>query len=337
MPVIQNSPRFEKVFVQQQTDLRTAVDGSGAQLLRYVGRLKLTGGRDIIAVPWKTGTRSTQPGILGRWRGAFEMRDFPIMPTGTPGGQPDCWALIEGITGLAGSSGTYNFSDTTFKPFTLFDYNPGSSDMTNQLVYGCLPADASFNFNGDIFNMNMSGVGVYKLDSDNFVNETTAAKGGLSSFPTMPSTTTTTGAVIPGFFGSVNIDTAAMDHTTAVLKNFTVRILTGSRPLNDTFDDGLPSFPVGGERKVSINLGIVDNDSPELRNLKQKTKAGTPFDITVACGNVAGSIVRFVMKSFQFNQPEYNDETDHVMCNFGESFGHASAVGSIDDLSIVFA
>jgi hypothetical protein len=338
MPTVtQNSPRFEKVFIQQQTALRTAADGTSAQLLRAVGRTKLTGGRDIVAVPWKTGTRSTQPGILGRWRGAFELRDFPLIPSGTAGGQPDAWALIEGITGLAGSSGTYNFSDTGFKPFTLFDYQHGLSGGTQQMVYGCIPADVTFNFNTDIFNLTCTGLGVYKLDSDYFASEAAAAKGGLSAYPAEPSTTTTTGAVIPGFFGAVTMDSHAFDHTTAVLKNFTVRVVTGSRPLNDTYDDGLPSFAVGGERKVSITLGVVDNDSAELIDIKQKTKAGTPFNISIDCGNLAGYIVRFVMKDFQFAQPEYADETDHVMCNFGESFAHASAVGNIDDLSLVFA
>lgn len=338
MPTVtQNSPRFEKVYIQQQTSLRAAADGSSAQLLRAVGRTKLTGGRDIIPVPWKTGTREAQPGILGRWKGNFELRDFPLIPSGTPGGQPDAWALIEGITGLAGAAGTYNFSDTGFKPFTLFDYQHGLGGMTQQLVYGCIPADVSFNFNKDIFDLSCTGLGVYKLDSDYFASEVTAAKGGLVAYPAEPSTTTTTGAVIPGFFGSVTMDGDSFDHTTAVLKNFTVRVVTGSRPLNDTFDDGLPSFPVGGERKVSITLGVVDNDSAELVNIKQKTKAGTPFDIVVQCGNVAGYIVRFTMKSFQFAQPEYADESDHVMVNFPESFGHASAVGNIDSLSISFA
>src|SRR5438128_9966973 len=100
----QNSPRYERVFIQQQTALRTVKntagtwDNTGAKLLRYVGRPGLSGGAALIQVPWKTGTRSTQPGILGRRGASFTMTNLPVVPSGTPGTAPDMAALFEGIT-----------------------------------------------------------------------------------------------------------------------------------------------------------------------------------------------------------------------------------------------
>jgi hypothetical protein len=339
----QNSPRYERVFVQSQAGvLRTVVNAAGtwtnttAKLLRFVGRPGMTGGAALIQVPWKTGTRSTQPGILGRRGATWSMTNLPVVPSGTPGTPPDMNPLLEGITGLAVAGATYNFSDTGFLPFTLFSFQHSLAAQTQRLIWGCIPEEATFNFNGDIFDMSCSGSGGYLLDSDNFASEDTTGKAGLTTYPAEPVSPTTTGSIITGFTGVATFAGNAMNAASAVLKSCSVRVRTGSRILNDVFGDAYGAITVGGARSVSINASFVDNDASALVTLKNNAKNKTTFDVTMQVGTVSGFIVSFVMKSFQFAVADFSDETDHVVLSFGESMGHASAIGSIDDLSIVF-
>jgi hypothetical protein len=343
----QNSPRFERVFIQQQSTLRTIPNSAGtwtntgAKLLRYVGRLGLSGGAALIQIPWKTGTRSTQPGILGRRGASFSCSNLPVVPSGTAGTAPDMAAIFEGITGLAGSvsagvSVTYNFSDTAFLPFTLFSFQHGLSAQTQRLAWGCIPEEASFNFNGNVFDMSVSGSGGYLLDSDNFASEDSTGKAGLTAYPVEPASPTSVGSIITGFSGTATFAGTAMTASTAAMKSCGVRVRTGSRVLNDVFGDAYGALTVGGERSVSINCSFVDNDAAALIVLKNNAKNKTVFDVTLTVGTVAGYIVDFVMKQFQFAVADFSDEADHVVVSFGESMGHASAIGSIDDVSIVF-
>jgi len=71
MPTNYNSPRYERVFIQNQgstqASILTASTLSASKLLRSVPNgVALNPVMPITPVPWKTGTRSTQPGISGR-------------------------------------------------------------------------------------------------------------------------------------------------------------------------------------------------------------------------------------------------------------------------------
>ncbi len=260
MPVITASPRFERVFVLPQASFRTVPAMSGAKLLRNVGRVTLTGGKNLIPVPWKTGTRSTQPGILGRAAARFNVTSLPIIPSGTAGTVPDQDAVWAGIFGQAATSAVYSFSDSTFAPFALVDYQHGVSTLTSQILYGCTPEDVTVRFNTDYLSMDMSGSGIYLLDSDNFANEDTTGKGGLSSFPTEPSSPTTTGSIIVGFTGTATFDSNVMSAATALIRGWTLRIRTGSRVIADGFGDAYGQLQVGGAREVSMGFDFVDSD-----------------------------------------------------------------------------
>ncbi len=309
---------------------------TGAKLLRNVGRVTLTGGKNLIPVPWKTGTKSTQPGILGRAAARFNVTSLPIIPSGTAGTVPDQDAVWAGIFGQAATSAVYSFSDSTFAPFALIDYQHGVSTLTSQILYGCTPEDVTVRFNTDYLSMDMSGSGIYLLDSDNFANEDTTGKGGLSSFPTEPSSPTTTGSIIVGFTGSATFDSNVMSAATALIRGWTLRIRTGYRVIGDGFGDAYGQLQVGGAREVSMGFDFVDSDAAELVNLKVKAKQKTPLNITAVIGTVAGFIVTFTAKQFQLVYPEFTDQSDFVQTAFAESPAHATAVGSIDDLTVAF-
>ena len=222
------SPRFERVTIGPQATFGTVPNTggtwttTGAKVLRSAGTngCKLKAVAPLTPVPWKTGTRSTQPGILGRKSSTFALSNMPVVLSGAAGTAPDMDVLLQGVFGQApvivlSTSVTYNFLDTGFVPFCLARFQHGLTALTNQFAHGCTPEECTFTLNGSIFEMSVSGAAYWVLDSENFASEDTAGKGGLTSFPAELSSPTITGTIQPGFLGVATFDTNGMDGTTA--------------------------------------------------------------------------------------------------------------------------
>ncbi len=343
-----SSPRYERVFIGTQSGvLGTIPNSSGTattgawKLLRTVTNgCKLSAVRPMIPVPWKTGTRSTQPGISGKSGATFNLSGLPMILSGTAGTASDLELLLAGIFGVAGSvsagvSVTYAFSDTAFLPFIIARYQHGLSALTQQLAFGCTPEEASWTLNGNIFEMSCSGLAYNVIDSENFANEDTLGKGGLTAYAVEPGTPTIAGAVQQGFLGVATFDSNAMDPTTAPLIACSVRVRTGNVLYTDNFGTVYASSQGGGERGVSVSATFQDTDSSALNNLKNKAKAKTPINVSLQVGTTAGSICTFTIKSVQLNIADYSDDGARITANFGESAAHASAIANIDDLVMI--
>ena len=335
---VNTSPRFERVFGQTQTAYQTVPTLSMKMIRSVVNGCKMKAAVPLIPVPWKTGTRSLQTGISGRLSGAnWSLNNLPVIPSGTPGTPPDMDFLLQGIFGQAPTGAAYSFADATYAPFCLARFMHGQSGVTNQFAYGCLVNEASFQLNGDVFTMGASGPCYWVLDSENFSNEDTAGKGGLSAFPTEPSNPTVVGTIQQGFFGIATFDSNTMDLTTTPLIAGGIRIRTGNYYTNDAFGSGRPASLLGGERQVSINASFIDNDSAALNNLKTKAKAKTPINVTIQVGTTTGSITTFTIKGVQLEIPDYSDDNARVVTAFGESIAHASTLTAVDEFALAFS
>lgn len=342
------SPRFERVFIQPQTAFQTVPNSAGtwtqtgAKLLRSgVNGCKIKADPPLIPVPWKTGTRSTQPGIVGRKSGAsWSLNNLPVIPSGTAGTAPDMDPLLQGIFGQAGSvsagvSVTYSFLDAGFVPFVLARFMHSQTGNTQQFGFGALVTEASFALNGNVFETNASGPLYWALDSENFANEDTAGKGGLTTYPTEVSSPTVVGSILQGFQGVATFDGNGMDLTTAPLIACNVRIRTGNYYTQDAFGNSYPGSLEGGERMISVSASFVDNDTSALNNLKVKAKSKTPMNVTLQIGQTAGSIITMTIKSIQLSVPDYSEDGARVITAFGESAAHASAISAVDDFALV--
>jgi hypothetical protein len=338
-----NSPFIERVFVMNQgstqASILTGAAATDAALIRIPPNgVKLTPAMPITPVPWKTGTRSMQPGISGRQSATWELSNMPVIPSGTAGTAPDADAVYGGIFGqaktvVASTSVTYSFSDTGVYPFTLFSFFHSVSSLTQRLVFGCVPEQVSWQLNGNVFTQTVSGMGVYRLDSDNFSSEGTAQLGGYSDYPTEPSSPSTIGAIIPGFGGVATIDGTDMS---LQLRSCTISLKTGSRLMPDLFGSALPQFQVGGQREVTASFGFVDNDGSALIAIKNLAKQYGTCNITITVGTVAGYQVIFTLKAVQLVVPDMSDETDFVTTSFAASAAHASAIANTDDMTLSF-
>jgi hypothetical protein len=340
------SPRFERVVIAPQTTFNAVPNGTGtwtntgAKLLRVPSGTRLTAPPPLIPVPWKTGTRSPQPGIVGRKSTAsWSLPAMPVIPSGTGGTVPDSDLLLQGIFGQAPTSTTYTFADSAFVPFCLGRFQHGQTALTQQFGFGCLVGDASFAINGDVFTMSASGPAYWVLDSENFANEDTAGKGGLTTFPLELSSPTVVGTIQRGFVGTATFDANGMDTTTAPLISAGIRIHTGNAYVADAFGVPYPALPVGGERSVGLSATFIDTDGAALNNLKVKAKAKTLMTVTLAIGATGdtGNITTFTIKGVQLNVPDYADDNARVTVTFGESAAHPSAIGVVDELTLAFS
>jgi hypothetical protein len=338
-----NSPFIERVFVVNQGSTQASILAAPAlaeaKLLRIPPNgLKLNPAMPITPVPWKTGTRSPQPGISGRQAATWELSNMPVIPSGAAGTAPDADPLYAGIFNSAAAlvasvSATYGFSDSGLQPFTLASFYHGVSTLTQRLIFGCCAEQVSWQLNGNVFTQTASGSGVYRLDSDNFANEATAQKGGLSAFPTEPSTPTTVGAIIPGFGGTAVIDGVDM---ALQLRACTISLKTGNRLMPDLFGSPIPQFQVGGQREVTLSLGLVDNDGAALIAIKNLAKQYGVTNVVITVGTVAGYKAVFTLNSVQLAVPDMNDETDFVTTAFAASAAHASVIANTDDMTLAF-
>jgi hypothetical protein len=338
-----NSPFIERVFVQNQGSTQASIllgaSLAAAKLLRIPPNgIKLTPAMPITPVPWKTGTRSMQPGISGRQSATFELSNLPVIPSGTAGTVPDADAVYEGIfnqsaTVVAATSATYSFLDSGIMPFTLASFPHGVPTLTQRLVFGCCPEQVSWQLNGNIFTQTVSGMGVYRLDSDNFTNEDTAQQGGYITYPDEPATPVIIGAEIPGFGGIATIDGVDM---ALQLRACTISCKTGNRLMPDLFGSPLPQFQVGGQREITASFGFVDNDGAALIALKNLSKSYGVTNVTITVGTVVGYQVVFTLKAVQLVVPDMTDETDFVTTAFAASAAHASAIANTDDMTLSF-
>lgn len=343
-----NSPRYRRVFIQQQTGgaFRTVNNSAGtwtntgAKLLRIPENgITLTPNLPKTEVPWLTGTRSRQPAILGRKSGSWSINSLMMIPSGTAGTAPDTDVLWQSIFGQAGvvvgaTSVTYSFLDSGYLPFSLFDFPHGVSTLTNRLMWGCIPTEVNFTLNGNIFEGTCQGQGGYLLDTDNFSTEADAvAKAGLTVYPVEPSSPTSIGTVIPGFGGTALIGASNME---TQIQGMSIRVQTGFRLVGDIYADGYPIAIVAGMRSVGLSLTFLDDDSAALSGLKSLAKLNTTTNATITVGTTSGAKCQFVFKSLQFVPQTFRDQSDEVQAEFPESMAHATAIGNVDEFSMVW-
>lgn len=347
-----NSPRYRRIFIQQQTsggaypsNYRVVNNtagtwvNTGAQLIRAPeASVTMNPLMPITEVTWLTGTRSLQPGIGGRKASSWALENLPLIPSGSAGTIPDLDIALQNVFGQAstvsvGTSVAYSFLDTGFLPFTLFDFPHNVPTLTNRLIWGCFVTEFEIILNGNVLVMNLRGGGGYLLDSDNFSSEAATAQASLTVYPLEPSSPTYNGAIIPGFGATVTIDSQSLEQK---VTSMTVRGTTGFEIIGDAIADGYPAYAVGGTRRATVSVGMTDDDSAALQDIKKKAKQQATVPYTVTIGTVAGSKLKIDGNNLQLVPNSLTDAGNRVNAQFPEAAFHASAVGQTDDIKLTF-
>ena len=343
MPTV-NSPFYERVFIQAKSVLRTTNNNggtwsnTGAQLLRVMaGSLQMSPAEPLVPVQWKHGTRSQLAKIKGRKSGSWSM-NIPVVPSGSAGTVPDMDVLLQAIFGgppsvSAGVGCTYNVSDQGQVLFDIFDFNHGDTNIGNRYALGCVVTGVTLTLNGDILEIQVSGICVTVVQDVEFTVIDAIAKGGLTSFPSEPPTFSTIGSIIPGFGGGISLDGA---NTPQMCDSFQVQFNPGYGLKGNFIDDAYPAQVLKGQRTVSINVGMQNNDSAVLNNLKQKARSGTPVNGSVTLGSTSGLIVTAGFTGIQLQPSSLNEQADYIECQFGASEGSVQP-GAAGEFSLSFS
>ncbi len=339
------SPFVERVVIAPQTAFNLVPNSAGvwtntnAKLLRCGSGVKIKADPTLIGNPVKTGTRGMQPGILGRKsNNTWSIPNMPIYASGTGGTPPDSDILWQMIFGQAPTGSAYTLLDGVVITGILARFQHLQTALTQQFGIGALCSDWSIQINGDIFSLSASGQLYWVLDSENFANEDTAGKGGLTAFPLELSSPTVLGTLTQGFIGTATLDGNGVDSTTFPLVAAGVKGKTGNDYSHDVFGTSYGALPSGGRRTVSTNCTIQDCDTAFLNNLKVKAKAKTPINITyVLNAGGSGNITTIALKGVQLAVPEYTDEAARVVAVFSDSQASASTISAVDEVAITFS
>jgi hypothetical protein len=338
------SPFVERIFLAPQTAFNLVPNtagvwtSTGAKLLRAGGGCKIKADPTLIPNPVKTGTRSMQPGIPGRKsNNTWSLPNVPIIPSGTGGTVPDMDLLFQSIFGQAATGSAYTLLDGAVLTFLIARFQHLQTALTQQFAIGAMVTDWSIAINGDIFSLSTNGQCYWVLDSENFANEDTAGKGGLTAVPLEVASPTVVGSLQPGFVGTATFDGNGVDSTTFPLLSASTKGRTGNDYSHDAFGTSYGALPAGGRRSVSTACTFQDCDAAFLNNLKVKAKAKTPINITYVVGNATGATTTIPLKGVQLAVPDYTDEAARVVSVFSDSAASATTVSGVDEFSLTFS
>jgi len=222
---------------------------------------------------------------------------------------------LVGSTGTgngAGASGTlskvncaYNFVDT-INYFTLWSFRTPAT-LDQRVGNTCVVTECSFALNQDVATWSANGDCLWVARSSDFSNYDVYQKGGLSSFPTEPTTPVTNGTIIPGFTGrfvagqSVGTTSATLFAGNAyqfpTIRNVSIRVQTQNMLVRDTFGSYYATTYEGDVRNITVSFNVYDDDSTQVQQLKSWGDSKTPVDFVINLGTNVGNTFVFYMKN----------------------------------------
>lgn len=348
-----NSPRFYRLYSQIQTSAYNVVNNStgtwtstGTQLQRIEeGSFTWTRSAPYSRFPVLTGTRSEVAGIRGRKNGpSWSIRGMPIIPSGAAGTVPDIDTILQNIFGaaatiVASTSATYNFSDAGTFPLSLFFFNHANpSTMSSIYLWGAFVRQWTINFNGPFLTIDLDGFFGWGATSTSFSTIVTqGGAGSLTTFPTEPVSPTTNGQPIAGF-GQGYTMTIASQSVELKTRVASISGETGWLPIQDVYGSPYPIAAVGDSRRMAIQFSALDDDSTALNTLKTDSEGdNTTYTGTIVAGATAGSIMTSVLNNIQLTTWGMSDQGAVVNFDLPTSYGHASAPGQTNDMTLAFS
>jgi hypothetical protein len=331
--------RLQRAYLVEQTDPQIINNSSGAASVTASNtcvytKLTLNPIINQIVRPDITGSRDLLQSMKGRQSGTWGM-DMSLAGNGAAGVVPDCDPILQSLFGQAatisaGVSCTYALTDAV-TAFSLYRFRTPAG-LTNHIGGGSVVSECTFTLGPDIATLSAQGTSLWVLDSDNFSNFTTAAKMGLTSFPTEPGSPVSHGLAVIGFTGAITMDSGAVLR----LKTATIKTSTGNRLIDDTFGSFTSTGVVGDERKTTVAFTLDDTDEAAIQNLKAKAFSQAAINMVLQVGTIAGNTWTWTLKNVQLQEPTYAEGNKSVFhLAFGESTAHGTSLTSLDSVSLV--
>lgn len=333
----QSPSQNQRVYVQKETTYGTIPNSTGAATVANADAVlfessNLSLSNSLIVRPDKTPGFGDVSGVAGH-RGASFTLAGTLCPSGTAGTKPDWDEIYEAAFGAAAT-----VSAGVSVSYAIGSGNPSLSiweiwEALERVGFGGVVDQIKFSLGDGFARVEVSGPMRWVLDKAGFSSHDTTGKGGLTAWPTAPTTPTFNGTGLTTFQGSATLDS----NTYATVRSAEVTIqMARTLPADVIFAGAYPGLPSRGRRKVLVSLAMTDDDTANLTAMKVKaniSKATLP--VVLVCGATAGNIATFNLPRVILDPSGYAESGANLGVNFsGQAFPSTALLS--DEMTLVF-
>lgn len=333
--------RNEAFYVQKESAFGIIPNTSGAATLgnsNAFRAVKIAKDFDVekYTPASKTGSLSNFQFVAGRRSAPNIMPDLELIPSGAAGTAPDIDPFLQSLFGqtptvVTSTSVTYTLADGTPPTLSVWSFlRPTGFD--DSVSIGVVITEGVFKLGENLATLSMKGQGVWTGTKNYFSSASTTEKGGLTAFPTEPSTPVYNGTVITGFVGSATMD----GNLIGDIQDATITFNSGSDLFKKTFGSFYPTAPERDVRKVSLSFSLRMSDTATASvNLTTKSLSVSPIVVTLVLGNVAGSIMTITLPKVILTAPK-RDEQRTIFLKFDDCMCLASSATAKDEITLAY-
>ena len=195
---------------------------------------------------------------------------------------------------------------------SLFDYWDPTGAI-DRVLSGAACDRFQIKINGDYHEMEFSGQAQDVIDSESF----TSGQGGLSTFPSEPTVSGSTGLPIPGNLGQAWLGTPTNKFLTVT--SALVELDNDIDLRNREFGTSVPQCIAAGMRRVIANFELFEVDDAATRSLYTAARSETPIGVMFQLGEAAGQLMGAYMPNVVPQLPEFNDDERILQWSFRDS------------------
>jgi hypothetical protein len=225
----------------------------------------------------------------------------------------------------AGATITYKLA-TDIGSVSVFDYwDPAT--VVQRIVEGAVVDRMLVKVNGDFQEFEFLGPSRDLLDSASFAS----GEGGLTQFPTEPSSVGFDYTVVPGHLGEVWLGATPAEFFTLTAAELTLQNAVELRVKE--FGSDLARCIAAGQRSVTLNFELFEQDDAQTKALYQAARQRSPIGVMLQLGQQAGQLFGAYMGAMVPEVPEFDDSETRLRWKFQNS----RAQGTVnDELCVAF-
>jgi hypothetical protein len=219
----------------------------------------------------------------------------------------------------AGKTITYKLA-TSIGSVSIFDYwDPAT--VVQRIVEGAVIDKLLVKVNGDFQEFQFAGPSRDLLDSASF----TSGQGALTQFPAEPSLTGFDYTIVPGHLGQVWLGATQTQFLTLTAAQLELDNAVELRVKE--FGSDFARCIAAGQRKVTLNFEIFEQDDAQTKGLYQAARQRSPIGVMLQLGEQPGQLFGAYMPAMVPEVPEFNDSETRLQW----AFQNDRAQGTVDD------
>ncbi len=233
------------------------------------------------------------------------------------------------------SGGTANGTALVYSPtdaqlsFTGWSFRAPSTAV-QRAIFGAVAKSATFNLGEDIATWQSTGDAEWMTDNLNFASQSGVELGGLTAFPTAPSSPVINGNGIAGFTGRAVLS----GNTIARIKTAQIKYGSGLDLPRDLFGSAFTDAPEADARAITTNLQMYEDDSAAQAALELAAIRKTKLDFIYQVGTVPGSTYFMVLRGIEMASPDRDDSGRAFSMNYGDSQAFGSSLTAFNEMRL---